>query len=718
MDPREKNSDAWLDRQLRAVPLPDGFSDRLARALVTTNDALDGALRDVSLPVGLARRLRRIASDASRAGSPRPGRIPNRSLHSVARWWAAAAALFVAVSLAGLGSLALLLVTRQHDSPGADSTLAHRLPDLNLPQVEPPSIEMNRIVLESAETGPRGDAPREMKLAELPKPPHATTADQDLPAAWRVPSGLLSAQQPIDPLLDPTNSRWPVVQAHQAFDELPELRKLPGPTPQGMHVPLVPGFDLAFFIRAGVHPFIAPVHPKAQLVTVPLGVTTSSFELARRYVADGEQPPPQTIRTEEFLAAVDYRFPRPGNGGEPLAVQVAGGPSPFGQEGLRLAHGGETLRLLQVGVQARDLSHAKRPPMSLTLVVDVSASMAWEGRLDAVRRVLPQFTSEFDPADRLALVAFNDRAEVCLEDVGRNDARQITAAVARLAAKGSTNIGAGLAEAYSVARRADVPRDALRRVVLLTDGLCELDNNSLVLIRQRLVEAAARGIHLEVVDLRPAAESLDLQPQLEIFAHAGQGTVRRAVNADQIRWALLETLTGQPQLVARKVQLQVQFNPAVVAEYRLLGHEAVAAAGLLPAPTETDFLSGQSGTALFEVRLRTKGDDVGFVNVQWQDSLTGQSRSLVRKISRAQFAPTLMKAPLSLQSAAFAAEVAEVLRESPFARSAPNPGSLARARELLKQIDSRVAERGGIAELTALAQQAEQAKPFPRGARR
>jgi len=210
-----------------------------------------------------------------------------------------------------------------------------------------------------------------------------------------------------------------------------------------------------------------------------------------------------------------------------------------------------------------------------------------------------------------------------------------------------------------------------------------------------------------------------LQPQLEIFAKAGQGTVRRAVDADQIRWALLETHTGQPQLVAKGVQLQVQFNPAAVVEYRLLGHEAVAAAGMLPAPTETDFLSGQSGTALFEIRLRPKGsDDVGVVNIQWHDPQTGELRSLVRKISRAQFAPTLLKAPLSLQAAAFAAEVAEVLRESPFARGTPNPGSLARARELLKQIDSRLGERAGFAELALLAQQAEQAKPIPRGGRR
>ena len=95
-------------------------------------------------------------------------------------------------------------------------------------------------------------------------------------------------------------------------------------------------------------------------------------------------------------------------------VRVAGGPSPFGAESLRLLHGGDTLRLLQVGVQARDLELLKRQPVHLTMAVDVSASMAWEGRLEAIVQALGALVGLLQPDDRLSIVTFSERAEVLL----------------------------------------------------------------------------------------------------------------------------------------------------------------------------------------------------------------------------------------------------------------------------------------------------------------
>ena len=126
-------------------------------------------------------------------------------------------------------------------------------------------------------------------------------------------------------------------------------------------------------------------HLRLETSLVPLRVDRSSYELTRRYLHDGELPPPKTVHTEDFLAALDYGYPRPQ--GEVLGVSAAGGPSPFAAESLRLEHGGaESLRMLHIGLQAQDQPRIPRPPAHLVVALDTSASMAWGGRLDLACR--------------------------------------------------------------------------------------------------------------------------------------------------------------------------------------------------------------------------------------------------------------------------------------------------------------------------------------------
>ena len=712
MSRQEPYSDAWLDRQLRAVAPPDGLVERL-RGIPSGGDAVDAALRDVRLPPALLRRLRRIPYEGSWYARPRP-----RRFDVLMRGWVAAAALFLAVGLAWLAPFALFLAGRVNEAERDKATLAQRLPAEATTPVAALSVGMDEVALETAEPPPVRSAPppKPLALRSVVEDRRLATSQERMPRAWTSADGRTAARA-VDPLLDPSAGRWPDVQAHQAFDELPELRKLPAPAPQGLHAPLAPGFDLAFFLRSGVHPFVAPLHAKTQAIMAPLAARASSFALALRYAADGAAPPPRSVRTEGFLAAMDYRFPRP-KPNELVALAVSGGPSPVGGEGLRLLHGGDSLKLLQFGVQAADVARRQRGPINLTLAVDVSASMAWEGRLDAVRRALERLPEQLAAADRLALVAFHERAEVLLEDVGPADAETWHAAVARLRPHGATNLGAGLSQAYAVARRAEEARQAPRRVALLTDGLAELDAASLALLEGRLLDAASRGVRLDVIDLRPEADLGDLAPQLDRFAAAGQGRVHRAMYADEVRWALAEIITGQSQLVARDVRLRVKFNPLSVLEYRLFGHEAADVAGMLPARAECDFRSGQTASVLFELRLFPKGvEELGQVELEWRDPNSGKTGQIVRKIARSQLAPTFEQASGDLQTAALAAEVAEVLRESPFARSGPNPGSLTRARELLGQADSRLSGRPSLAALEELVRQLEKPRPAPRGRR-
>lgn len=149
---------------------------------------------------------------------------------------------------------------------------------------------------------------------------------------------------------------------------------------------------------------------------------------------------------------------------------------------------------------------------------------------------------------------------------------------------------------------------------------------------------------------------------------AGQAacTVRRPQSADQLRWALVEALTGNTSLAASEVKLHVDFNPRAVAAYRLIGHESTSFGGLLPASVETDLHDGQVASALFEVWLYpNEEDDVATVRVQWTDPGEGQTRQAgPQRVSRVQFATAFEGSALSLQASAVAVEAAEVLKQA------------------------------------------------------
>ena len=254
------------------------------------------------------------------------------------------------------------------------------------------------------------------------------------------------------------------------------------------------------------------------------------------------------------------------------------------------------------------------------------------------------------------------------------------------------------------------------RVVLVTDGLAELDPASAKLLSTRLADAAGQGIGLEVIVCPPTGGEAGGWPQLDELARAGRGAVRRAGDVDQIQWALLEILTGRSQLVARNVSLKVTFNKTSVIEYRLLGHEATDMAGLKPAPLEADFYSGQSGTALYEFRLWPQGsDEVASVEVAWRDqpavgALAGGSRA--RWCTRLRGASS----PRPCRRRRLGSRRRPSQPRPPNccatrrSRAPPNPGSWSRLREVLGQTDSSLPQRPTFVDLVSLIQSAEKAR--------
>jgi Ca-activated chloride channel family protein len=742
MSPPDSNRECSLDARLRAVPLPEGFLERLRQA-VLTDEELDAAVRAVPAPAGLMDRLRQIALgdealDAMLRDAPVPEGMIERIREAMLaeepaeqeapikvrplrfsdqqRWrrgrgrvksgskWATAVSLLLVMGLAYAAVLGGYL-SSLNSPERAELSMSPSKPSSDAGRAGPEGLEFNpwlrplsdRLPSDDLASGPTSPAPM-MTFDQNQPPPRSLLGDL---------ADLLAPSSP-DLLSEGSLSRWGVFGTNTSFDELPELKKAAALEPRGIEWPLVAGSNYPFLIRYGVHPFVSPAsHPQLRTTVVPLGIDSASYELTRRWLEDGELPPPNWVRTEDFLAgAVDYEFPCPTQ--QPLGLSVAGGPAPLGGQGFQL---------LQVGVQAARLQTVEHAPVCLVLTVDVSASMRWGSRLDMIRQALGRLASRLGPRDRLSMVAFSEGAEVVVDDATRDEADQFLSGVKSLSARGSTNVGAGLSKAYAAARQTAAQYNLPVRVILMTDGLAELDQGAAERIEKRLAEAAEHNVVLDVVDL---GQEKAADPQLASFARAGRGRMCRATNADQVRWALVQSLTGCAQMVAAGVSLKVTFDPKAVAAYRLLGHEAKAMAGMLPQRPETDFYADQSATALYEVQLKPSGgDEVGVVELVWQGVGGGTRQTILRRVTRGDFAVTFVESPLWLQEAALVAATAEVLRESHFARMAtPYPVTLARVLELSQQVDTRLRERPSFMEFLSVVEQAKKARPYRAGGRR
>lgn len=681
--------DEDLDAAIRDVPIPAGLTSRLGQSAWSADGGLEAAIGDVAVPGGLAGRLRQVPKGGIR--SPRLTR------------WAAAASLLIALGVAYFGAMvALLLSAYPYPAPPSRPKLASSAtvdlsgrsgrPELDFgAAVSPGSGDPQQ----GLSAGSRAEA-SEVELVRLegPKGRPRTHVGQ----VFRADGG-------VDPFLEAGLDHWGVLTAHREFDDLPELKLVAGLIPRGIDWPLVHGSNPHILIRYGVHPFVSPAsHPRLRSVVVPLGVDRSSYELTGRYLEDERVPPPDVVRTEEFLAAVDYGFPVPKQ--QAVGLSVAAGPSPFGDPGLRL---------IQIGVQARELEAGSHDSQHLVFALDVSASMRWGGRLEMIRRQLSRLVGRLGPEDRISLITFSEEARLVADRAGRNEADELVRVIDSLSAEGSTNVGAGLREAYAVARRTPPPADGATRVVLLTDGLAELTPGTAEKVEQRLAEAARRGVRLEVIDL---GQERQPDPQWARFARSGGGRAHRATGGDQLRWTLVEILTGTSQLVARGVRLKITFDPKTVQEYRLLGHEATGMAGLMPAHPESDFHAGQSATAVCELRLRPKGGQhVATVELTWRDPAGGEQHTVTRTVRRKQFGSSFVEAPLALTEAALVAEAAEVLRLSPYALGSRGSRSLALARvlQLADQVDTRLYRRPTFVKFLSLVRQAQKARSHRRG---
>lgn len=661
----EHKPDRRLDEQLLDVPLPDGMLGRLREGSAFSDKQIDRRLGDVPVQASLLNRWKQVAEDEwidnrlrdvplSLVVLPRC-RIESRRLSRI-RWarMAIAASLMMLLGSAFMVSIGGMLVSLRRQ-PMEQNTV-------QIAAAAPVELSMNYPELFEIVVEDRVESPERNALVDWGKVDLLDLAEHvSHGPAGRLADQLASGQIELDADLF-VIYYGPLGYVDAGEDNIPVMEpSLPSPL-TGIKPPLIRQFDRAFLFNRGENPIVAPAsHPELIQSVVPLSSSTASFDLTRRLIAEGRLPDARQIRVEDFLAAMQYRFPLPGEGR--LGIRTAAGPSLFGKP-----MGSLQPQLLQIGVQAGGVPKRRLRATHLTIALDVSASMRFGGRLEMARQALRGVIGQMREQDRLSLVIFNSEVVRLADRADRQNAERVLQLLEAVRAAGGTNLSGALQQSVSLAVTPPLRAGVARRFVLISDGAATLPADKIAKVKGLLSQAGRHGLGMRVIDLSDTAGLKDDieagDPVLSQLAEAMRADVLRAQSAAPIRWALLKTLTGRNAVVASETKLSIVFNPQAVFAYRLLGHEATV---LGENAVEVEFRAGQAATALYELWLKPASPNhVATAVVTWRDPSSGKRRTLKQPISMVQFASTAAEMPLSLQAATIAAETAEILRQSYF----------------------------------------------------
>ena len=293
--------------------------------------------------------------------------------------------------------------------------------------------------------------------------------------------------------------------------------------------------------------------------TFSIDVDTGAYSNVRRMLNEGRLPPQDAVRVEELINYFDYAYPSPADRDRPFSVNTQVARAPWNADRL----------LLQVGIRGYEVPASERKASNLVFLVDVSGSMQDERKLPLLRQSLKLLTRQLTAADRVSLVAYAGGAGIVLEPTPGDQQAQIAAALERLTAGGSTNGAGGIRAAYAMARQGFV-EGGINRILLATDGdfnVGTVDFDSLIDLVERERET---GVSLTTLGFGAGNYNDQL---MERLADAGNGNHAYIDNLNEGRKVLVEQLTATLQTIAKDVKIQVEFNPAVVAEYRLIGYE-------------------------------------------------------------------------------------------------------------------------------------------------
>ncbi|MDF3843768.1 VWA domain-containing protein [Pseudomonas citronellolis] len=411
-----------------------------------------------------------------------------------------------------------------------------------------------------------------------------------------------------------------------------------------------------------------PVHSVAEapVSTFSIDVDTGSYANVRRLLNEGRLPPQGAVRLEEMLNYFPYAYAPPSDE-SPFGITTELAPSPWNPH----------TRLLRIGIKASERSVEQLPPANLVFLVDVSGSMDRREGLPLVKGTLKLLVDQLRPQDKVSLVVYAGDSRVVLEPTSGKDKAKIRAAIEQLQAGGSTAGAAGIELAYRMAQQGFIDK-GINRILLATDGDFNVGISDFDSLKAMAAEKRRSGVSLTTLGFGVDNYNERLMEQL---ADAGDGNYAYIDNLREARKVLVEQLSSTLAVLAKNVKLQLEFNPAQVSEYRLLGYENRA---LKREDFNNDQVdageigAGHTVTALYEIvpkgqkgwleplryqaeaRPAGKGDELAWLRVRWQKPEGGSSQLVERPIASSG-ASDLARASDDLRFAAAVAAFAQQL---------------------------------------------------------
>ncbi len=446
--------------------------------------------------------------------------------------------------------------------------------------------------------------------------------------------------------------------------------------------------------------------------TFSIDVDTASYANVRRFLHDGQLPPRDAVRVEELVNYFDYGYARPASAKTPFRATTALVASPWSKD----------RQILHIGLQGYELPRTSQPPLNLVLLVDTSGSMDSEDKLPLAKKALNLLVDQLDKDDHVSIVAYAGSAGEVLAPTDGGQKTKIRSALDALAAGGSTAGGEGLALAYRLAEE-NFNKEAVNRVILMTDGDFNVGIDDPEKLKDFIAEKRKSGVYLSVYGFGRGNYN---DVMMQSLAQTGNGTAAYIDTMQEARKLLHDDLAGSMFPIADDVKIQIEFNPAVVAEYRLIGYETRLLA-------REDFNndkvdagevgSGASVTALYEItpvgaksssdplryqdagKTPRKGGELAYLKVRYKEP-GGTTSKLIEQAISSDALTAIDTAPEATRWAVAVAGFGERLRGSPWVSDSFGLDEIAALAQKARGED----EFGLRAELVQLVRAAKDAK--------
>ena len=412
--------------------------------------------------------------------------------------------------------------------------------------------------------------------------------------------------------------------------------------------------------------------------TFSVDVDTASYSNVRRYLTEGDMPPVDAVRVEEMVNYFDYHYTLPQRRSAPFEPTVAVYKTPWNAD----------TQILHIGIKGFDLPRDDRPKANLVFLVDSSGSMNEPNKLPLLKQSFRLLVEQLRPGDKVSIVTYAGAAGLVLPPTSGADKSRILAAMDRLSARGSTAGAEGIRLAYQLAED-NFDKSAVNRVILATDGDFNVGITDPNALEEYIAEKRGTGVFLSVLGFGTGNYNDVVMQKL---AQAGNGAAAYIDTLNEAHKVFVDQIAGTLFTIAKDVKIQVEFNPAKVANYRLIGYET---RGLQNRDFSNDKVdagdigAGHTVTALYEItpvgskalptdhlhsgmpriQHHATTDELATLRIRYKLPTEERSRLITRLVENRDIQRDFAKLPSDVRFAAAVAGAGQLLRHDPYIKS-------------------------------------------------